>query len=115
MLDIYPTATYEDSVKPKKWHSKVSITSDYFSTYSKSNDDGVSHFCNDKPLSGFPQLQPKPKTNPLSFSRSSLIITESANTNGSQTNFLYLLQNIFLGCKKSKHVKRGHWWFVSRF
>ena len=53
MLDIYPTATYEDSVKPKKWHSKVSITSDYFSTYSKSlaNDDGVSHFCNDKPLS----------------------------------------------------------------
>ena len=41
MLDIYPTATYEDSVKPKKWHSKVSITSDYFSTYSKSfaNDD----------------------------------------------------------------------------
>ena len=63
MLDIYPTAIHEDSVKPKKWHSKVSITSDYFSTYSKSfaNDDGVSHFCNDKPLSGFPQLQPKPK------------------------------------------------------
>ena len=65
MLDIYPTANHEDSVKPKKWHSKVSITSDYFSTYSKSfaNDDGVSHFCNDKPLSGFPQLQPKPKPN----------------------------------------------------
>ena len=55
MLDIYPTATHEDSVKPKKWPSKVSMTSDFFSTYSSqslANDDVLSsQFCNDKHLS----------------------------------------------------------------
>ena len=41
MLDIYQTATDEDLVKPKKWCSKVSLTSDIFSIYSQSlaNDD----------------------------------------------------------------------------
>ena len=44
MLDIYQTATDEDLVKPKKWRSKVSLTSDIFSIYSQSlaNDDVLS-------------------------------------------------------------------------